>query len=142
MKKPNQKTVVVVDDDKKFLEEIGEALSQEGYCVFTFSEGNAAIEAIPKIGPDLVLLDLKLDDVSGFHVADKLKGYLDDEQIPVIAMTGYYTKKEYVLIAKICGIKRCFTKPFDTELLLKEISRVIKEKGKAARDQQADQAKS
>jgi chemosensory pili system protein ChpA (sensor histidine kinase/response regulator) len=121
------KKVAIVDDNMGFLEELSSMLRENGYAVYPFSDGKSALDDIPSILPDIVLLDLKMDKISGFQVADRLKYSAKTKNIPMIAMTGYYSQKEYDDAIKICGMRRCILKPFSPDKILSEIAEVIKE---------------
>jgi two-component system response regulator ChvI len=123
-----KQTVMIIDDDKVLLSELAEALEGSGYLVKPFSEGKAALLAAPRIMPDVILLDLKMDKVSGFQVADKLNCSPKTENIPIIAMTGYFTQDEYSLITRICGMKKCINKPFKMEDIIAEVERILSAK--------------
>jgi two-component system response regulator ChvI len=132
-----KQTVMIIDDDKVLLSELTEALEANGYQVRPFSDGKTALAAAPRIMPDIILLDLKMDKVSGFQVADKLNCSPKTENIPIIAMTGYFTQDEYSLITRICGMKKCINKPFKMEDIIAEVSKIL-----AARDQISEPVKS
>lgn len=113
--------ILIVDDNKEFLEEITEAVKTAGYRVRPETEGKNALEYARKKHPDLLLLDLKLPDISGFEVAHNMSCTAITADIPIIAMTGHYSEEERKYAINICGIKKCLTKPLDIEELFKEI---------------------
>jgi CheY-like chemotaxis protein len=75
--------------------------------------------------PDVILLDLKLEKINGFQVAAKLRQTPATAFIPVIAITGYYNPDEYYTLMKICGVKKCITKPVSPEQVITEIENVL-----------------
>jgi DNA-binding response OmpR family regulator len=107
------KKILIVDDDREFLEEIAQALRLNGYEPITESDSVLAFDRILKAMPDLILLDLKMDKKSGFKVADEIKANAKTKKIPVIAITGVFTSQEHKLLMKICNIRECFTKPLN-----------------------------
>lgn len=119
--------VLIVDDDKEFLEELKEMLSNTGYDVTDVSDSVSAIKAARLIRPDVILLDLRMKSMSGFEVADRLKGFSETESIPIIAMTGFYTLKEHAWLMNFCGIRRCVSKPFNPLDVIAEIEGVLKD---------------
>lgn len=120
-----RKKVAIIDDDKKLLAELSSMLSGNGFDVYPYSEGCIALHHIPAVMPDIILLDLQMDNVSGFQVADKLRCSAKTHDIPVIAMTGYYMQDEYSLLMKMCGLRNCILKPFNPDEVLQEISDAI-----------------
>ena len=122
-----EKKILLVDDDKEFLEELKEMLALTGYKVMGVADSVAAVNAARVTKPDAILLDLRMQAMSGFEVADKLKSFPETSHIPVIAMTGFYTLKEHAWLMNFCGIKRCIKKPFNPLDVIAEIEQAIKE---------------
>ena len=122
-----EKKILLVDDDKEFLEELKEMLALTGYKVMGVADSVAAVNAARVTKPDAILLDLRMQAMSGFEVADKLKSFPETSRIPIIAMTGFYTLKEHAWLMNFCGIKRCIKKPFNPLDVIAEIEQAIKE---------------
>ena len=119
---------MLVDDDKEFLNEMSEILKLSGYEVFLFSDStNAAIEAID-LKPDLILLDLKMDNKSGFKVADELRSITATKDIPIIAVTGVFTRKEHKLLMKVCNFRESLIKPINPLDIIVAIERIYSNK--------------
>ena len=122
------KKIMLIDDDKDFLKEMSEILKLSGYEVFLFSDStNATIEAI-SLKPDLILLDLKMDNKSGFKVADELRLTEVTKDIPVIAITGVFTRKEHELLMKVCNIRESLIKPIKPLDIIAVIERIYPNK--------------
>ncbi len=120
------KKVLIVDDDKEFLEELKETLSATGYEVTGVSESVSALKVARTVKPDIILLDLRMRSMSGFEIADGLKRLQETAAIPVIAMTGFYTMKEHSWLMNFCGIKKCLKKPFNPLDVIAEIESALK----------------
>lgn len=119
--------VMIVDDDKELLEELKEALSLNDYDVVGVSSGITALNIAPIIKPDIILLDLNMEELNGFKVAKRLKRLSETASIPIIAMTGYFTQKEYTLAMEIFGIKTCLKKPFKPQDAIIQIEKALNE---------------
>ena len=78
----------IVEDEEDILELLRYHLSRDGYTVTTATDGEEALSAIPKIMPDLVLLDLMLPGVDGLDVCRKLKKDTQTAAIPIIMVTA------------------------------------------------------
>ncbi|NIM02656.1 response regulator, partial [bacterium] len=104
-------------------------LELEGYNATAYLDGTAALGMISRIKPDVILLDLKLTGKSGFQIAYELKSFSKTAHIPVIAMTGFYTRKEHAELMNICGIQTYLLKPFDSQELVGKIETVLKRRG-------------
>jgi DNA-binding NarL/FixJ family response regulator len=69
------KTVLIVDDHPSFRASARRMLEADGYDVVEEAEdGAAALAAVQRLCPDLVLLDVRLPDLDGFEVARRLLG--------------------------------------------------------------------
>jgi DNA-binding response OmpR family regulator len=113
--------ILVVDDNLELLEELKDVLGGHGYQVETYSDSQEALDMSYTSKPELILLDLKMGPKSGFQVADELHHSLITKHIPIIAMTGFYTEKEHILMMKLCGIKMFILKPFQPGNLIAKI---------------------
>jgi CheY-like chemotaxis protein len=106
------KKIAIVDDDKEFLEELEEMLRQADYDVTTSSDSSLAVEMVNQAKPDLILLDLRMQPLSGFEVAQRLKRFPETSGIPIVAMSAYYSAKEHEFLMNVCDIKKFLKKPF------------------------------
>lgn len=120
------KKVMIVDDDKEFLEELKELLAKSGYEVIDVNDSANALKTARESKPDVILLDLRMRQTSGFEVADGLKRFAETASIPLIAMTGFYTMKEHSWLMNFCGIKKCLKKPFNPLDVIAEVELAIR----------------
>ena len=65
--------ILVVDDEKKIVEIVRAYLEREGYEVSAAYDGKSALEAVKRMPPDLVVLDLMLPQISGWDVCRALR---------------------------------------------------------------------
>ncbi len=84
-----KKQVLVVDDDDALRHQITEYINRSGTNINCRSaeDGAAAIKALDEENPDLVLLDIKMPDMSGIEVAQKIAEITPQPR--VILMSGY-----------------------------------------------------
>ena len=122
----SKKKVMIVDDDKEFLEELKETLNLNNYEVAAFSDGTSALGMVSRIKPDVILLDLKLKGKSGFQIAYELKRFPETANIPIVAMTAYFTEKEHTELMDMCGIRTCLMKPFNPLDAIAKIEEILK----------------
>ena len=123
------KKIMVVDDDKEFLEELRETLTLSGYDLIAVNDATLVLDLASSIKPDAILLDLKMPQMSGFQVADELRHLSEVSHIPVIAMSAFL-KDEYAALLNICGIKKCLKKPFHPLDVIAQIEEVLAQKRK------------
>ena len=118
MKKPG---ILLIDDDKNTANGLRKILLQDGYdtsCVYT---GNEAIDLIDTEHFDIVITDMKLPDVSGFSIIERVKK--KDADIPVIMITAF-SSLQTAIDAMKKGADDYLTKPVnieELELILKKI---------------------
>lgn len=91
-------TILVVDDDEGLLILMAEALRAEGYEVATADSGAAALAQLGKSVPDLMLLDLKLKDVGGPELLQRLRK--EAHAVPFIVVTGQGDERVAVDVMK------------------------------------------
>jgi two-component system response regulator AdeR len=123
------KKIMVVDDNKEFLEELKETLVLSGYDVYALDDASIAMDTATRINPDLILLDLKMPQKSGFQVADELKHFSELSNTPIIAMTGFF-KDDYGPLLNISGIHRCLKKPFNPLDVIAQIEAALQRNNK------------
>ena len=99
MSKSNQPSrILVVDDDEGLLILMAEALRAESYDVATADSGRAALAWLDAHQPDLMLLDLKMKDVDGPALLEKLQH--GAARVPFIVVTGQGDEKVAVEVMK------------------------------------------
>ncbi len=80
--------ILIVDDEYVFCQFLQLALELEGYTVHVAYGGDDALQVLPDLRPDLILLDLCMPQISGWEVLDSIRR---DERlctIPVVLMTA------------------------------------------------------
>lgn len=120
--------VLVVDDNESDRVTLSDILREKGYRVQAAEYGQEAVDFAKKNEFDVVLLDMHLPDMSGIEVIEKIKEH--KPALAIIAVTGYNIDGIINSIAK-SGVYTCLLKPFDAELLLKEVDEVITRKNTA-----------
>ena len=87
------KTVLIVDDHESFRATARTLLEAEGFQVVgEAGDGAEAVEAVARLQPDVVLLDIQLPDTDGFEIAACLRG---NGQVPAIVLTSSRDAAEY-----------------------------------------------
>jgi len=129
---PEERIVLVVDDEPSVRKMLQRHLQQQGFQVWTAAGGAEAIDLFELYGEQiaLVLLDIRMPAPDGPHTMDRLLECNPD--LPVILMTG--DSGEYQLSDLISrGANQVFMKPFN----LKKITQVVKNHVSGSRDQVA-----
>jgi two-component system, NarL family, nitrate/nitrite response regulator NarL len=84
---------VIVDDDEPFVEAARDVLERDGVTVAGAASGcAAAVQCAEALRPDVVLIDIRLGEESGFDVARRLA---DNEQAAALILTSTYAEADY-----------------------------------------------
>ena len=117
-------TILIVDDDKDLQQTLSFILESEGYKVFSAENGKQAIKEVQNKSPNIVLLDIRLPDMSGMKILEKLKKTKPDYNGSIIMLTAYGDIKGAIKAMKL-GAFDYLTKPFDNEELIITIQKAI-----------------
>ena len=113
--------ILIVDDNKPFLETLGEGLSLKGFLNLNLQDGRLAVELAETYKTDLVICDLRMPIFNGFDVLISLGNNMVTRDIPVLMISGSWTDSDRRM-AKELGAKNCLDKPCD----LDDLSEVIR----------------
>jgi CheY-like chemotaxis protein len=80
--------VLVVDDEPANREVVTGILEPAGFTVIAAAGGSQAIDLARSCGPDLVLLDLMMPDISGFEVVEALRANPATKRTPIMVLTA------------------------------------------------------
>ena len=118
--------VLVVDDEEHITELVAMALGYNGFEVERLSTGRAALEAVERRRPDLVVLDVMLPDLDGFEVARRLRQAEGaGTRVPVIFLSARDTTSDKVEGLRL-GSDDYVTKPFSIEELVERVKAVLR----------------
>ena len=126
--KTARKRIMIVDDDVEFLSEIEETLALSGYDVRATTQAADAVECALQMKPDLILLDLRMEGMTGFEVANKLRRLPETQNIPILVMSGYFTEDKDGSLLSFFNMENYLQKPFNPLDVIFQIERLLKEK--------------
>jgi two-component system cell cycle response regulator DivK len=118
-------SVLVVDDFADGRELVAEYLVFRGFPVRVASDGAEAIEIARTTQPRIILMDLSMTGVDGWHAARVLKADPLTAAITIIAVTAHAMKPE-TDSARAAGCDGVITKPFDLQTLGDALPRLLK----------------
>ena len=104
--------VLVIDDERVICNGCRVTLSEKGFAVDVRMDGRAGLDAIRNSSYDVVLLDLKLPDITGMDILKTVRK--EKPAVYVIIMTGYSTVQNAVEAMKL-GALDYLAKPFGTQ---------------------------
>ncbi len=114
-------TILVVDDDRLVLATLAHGLAQAGYRVIDADNGDDAILLAREHRPDLALLDIRMQGMSGFDVAACLR---QTSRVPFMFLSAFCDSQTTAQAAEL-GAIACLAKPLDIRQLLPEVERAL-----------------
>lgn len=123
-------SILIADDESLIRDSLEVAFMDEGYMVHLANTGREALRKFERFQPDILLLDIKLPDMSGIDVLKKIRQ--EDGEAVVIIMTAYASVKSAVNAMKL-GAFDYLSKPFQTQNAL-AIARSAMESKKLRRE--------
>jgi two-component system response regulator VicR len=126
--------ILCIEDDMEMIDLVKLILTRKGYEVFGAVGGQAGLETIEQVKPDLVLLDLMMPDMDGWEVFQQMRANEHTKNIPVIVVTAKAQSIDKVLGLHIAKVDDYITKPFGPSELLSSVLRVLAEAGIQAKE--------
>lgn len=117
--------VLLVDDEREFLEIMSERMRARGMIVTTTESADQALSIIEKESFDAIIMDFQMPEMDGMEALKAIKKKKPELQI--ILLTGYATVEKTVEAMKI-GATDFLEKPADLEALVKKIKNAKTEK--------------
>lgn len=112
--------ILVVDDNADAAYALGLLLGLEGYEVETAHDGEAAVDAVRRAPPDVVLMDLGMPRLDGYAAARLIRA--DAPDILLVALTGWDQQSDRTR-AREAGFDHHFAKPVDADKLFALLAR-------------------
>jgi two-component system response regulator VicR len=123
-----KKKVVCIEDEAEMIDLVKLILGRKGFDLTGAMGGREGLEAVRRIKPDLVLLDLMMPDMDGWEVYQQMKADEELKDIPVIVVTAKAQSIDKVLGLHIAKVDDYVTKPFGPQELLQSVERVLGKK--------------
>ena len=119
-----KKKILVVEDEESLLKLQSILLTIRGYTVEGAMDGQAALEAVETMNPDLILLDIMLPKIDGFEVCRQVKANEATRHIPVIMVTAKKSRQDRVM-GEQAGADVYITKPYKASMVIETIERLL-----------------
>ncbi len=116
------KTILVVDDEPRIVDLARDYLEHAGFTVRTAAHGPAALDAVRRDQPDLVVLDLGLPGLDGLDVTRTIRR---DSNVPIIMLTARDDELDKLLGLEL-GADDYLTKPFSPRELVARVRAVLR----------------
>ena len=128
--------ILVVEDEPDSRLLLRRRLEANRFAVLEAQDGYDALRKSKESRPDVIVLDLKMPEIDGIQVYERLRGDPETRAIPVIFLTGigsgsFLTEQSVSLIAStkhgvdLSGPYAVLTKPYDAQELVKKIQEML-----------------
>ncbi len=126
----NKTKILLVDDDKDFVEATRLVLESKPYEVVVAYDGDEGLAKARKEKPDLIILDIIMPVKDGFSAAEQLKKDPELKKIPVIMLTSFSEKVGETSLSVSQGLaldtEDYMDKPVAPQELLRRVERLLK----------------
>ncbi|MEO0071997.1 MAG: response regulator [candidate division WOR-3 bacterium] len=119
-------SILLVEDDKNLSEIVKFHLERLGFKVKIAPDGVSMFNELRQAKPDLIILDIMLPGLDGYKLCGLIKNYEPYKNIPVIIFTAR-TGEDAQQLAREVGCDAFLTKPFNPNLLVSTINKVLKQ---------------
>jgi len=117
--------ILLVDDEQDILEIVGYNLKNEGYLVYTASNGVDALKSAKKITPNLILLDIMMPEMDGIEACEKIRAIKSLENTLIAFLTA--RNEDYSQVAGFeAGADDYITKPIKPKVLVSKVKSLLR----------------
>ncbi len=122
-----QKKILVVEDDSAMREIVTHKLISHGFAVNQAEDGRQALEVFIAEKPDLVLLDLLLPELDGFHVLQAIRNNPDLAlaKTAVIVLSNLWSNKDILSVQALHADAFMVKAYFTTEEILAKVNEIL-----------------
>ena len=113
--------ILVVDDTPANIQSLTAILKEKGYQISVATNGKQALDAVARVQPDLILLDVMMPEMDGFETCQRLKASEQWQHIPIIFLTAK-TDTADIVQGFESGAMDYVAKPFNAHELLARVS--------------------
>jgi two-component system, OmpR family, response regulator RegX3 len=117
-----RRTILLVEDEPAIAEPLAESLTREGFDLEVAQTAAEALEAVTRVRPDLILLDLMLPDGSGYDVCRAVRR---DSNVPIIMLTARGEEADRVIGLEL-GADDYVVKPFSAREVVARVRAVLR----------------
>jgi two-component system, OmpR family, response regulator len=119
------KRILIIDDEPQIAAALAEIFALEGYDTTRTTEPLRFFDAVQRVQPDLILLDLRMKYLTGEDELRLLQLFPEVSHIPVIVVTADDTAPSREALFRQLGVVAIITKPFKNEDLIDLVQRTI-----------------
>lgn len=128
----NKIKILIVEDEESIRRLLYKTLTIDGMLVFQAENGTQGLEMIKSNDFDLVILDILMEDISGYEVAKEIRK--NNLQLPIIFLSGK-TEDSDIIQGLNIGADSYITKPFSPSVLCAQVKSQIKRRQEILKDE-------
>ena len=118
---------ILLADSSVTIQKVVELVLQDkGFELKAVNSGGEALAALESFSPDMVIADIKLQDINGYELAEKVRSSAATQKVPVLLITGAFDPIDEELREK-SGANDSIIKPFESADLLEKINALLEE---------------
>jgi len=117
--------ILLAEDNENLAAMLGKFLVAKGHAVAYASSGTDALRLLAADPSDLLVLDLRLPEMSGVELLQKVRKSPRLKDLPVIVMTGVFKGERYAEAARGLGVRHYLEKPFSREAFVAAIDEAV-----------------
>ncbi len=112
---------IVVIDDEAMNREIMEAFLQlENYTVSLAHNGTTGLQLAKTCNPDLIILDVRMPDMNGYELCEKLRAEEITQRVPIMMVTGFDDPRDRTRAIE-AGVNAFLARPFDGDVFMAQV---------------------
>lgn len=120
--------IVIAEDEPSILESLEFILRRAGWSIHSVADGDAALDAVRRMRPRVVVLDVMLPRRSGFDVLKHIRADIDMRLTPVLILTAKGQQQDR-RIAEELGADAFVTKPYANADVVEAVRQLLGESG-------------
>ena len=118
------KTILVVEDNPLNMRLFCDLLTAHGFKPIPCDDGHSAFGIAERMRPDLIIMDIHLNGLSGIDVTKALRAHMATSHIPVIAVTAFVMESEAYMVSEV-GFAAYLTKPIQMRPFIETVRGII-----------------
>ena len=123
--------IVIAEDEPSILESLDFILRRAGWTISAVTDGDAALEAVRRLRPRMLVLDVMLPKRSGFEVLKQIRADVEIRTLPVLILTAKGQQQDR-RIAEEFGADVFITKPYANAEVVGAVRQLLGENGGSA----------
>lgn len=123
--------ILIAEDEPSILESLDFILRRAGWTISAVTDGDAALEAVRRLKPRMLVLDVMLPKRSGFDVLKQIRASAETRALPVLILTAKGQQQDR-RIAEELGADTFVTKPYANADVVGAVRQLLGEHGRAS----------